>query len=242
MAIFYRPNGTMTPNINKTVLFVFSLSATIEAERKPLFGVNKKNVSKEFFRLLNKKTLKVAKNSGVDVVWIDETQQKGNTFHERYSNAYQSLFDQGYENVISIGNDTPNLTSNHITNAIKSLSHQQLVFGPSKDGGVYLLGYTKKAFDKKAFSNFSWLTSKLSNEIEDFAIQKELSFSVLETLEDIDSKKNALEFAYTNSKLTIALYILFHLTSVKTEYENNTVDFTSNILLHNSLLRGPPTL
>ena len=231
----------MTPNNNKTVLFVFSLSATIEAERKPLFGVSKKNVSKEFFRLLNKKTLQIAKNSGVDVVWIDETQQKGKTFNERYANAYQSLFDQGYENVISIGNDTPNLTSHHITTAIKTLSHQQLVFGPSKDGGVYLLGYTEKAFDEKVFRNFSWLTSKLSNELKDYAVQEELSFSVLETLEDIDSKKNALEFAYTNQKSTFAVYILFHLTSVKTKYENNTLDFRPKILLHSFLLRGPPS-
>ncbi|MFW2375112.1 MAG: DUF2064 domain-containing protein, partial [Cellulophaga baltica] len=63
----------MTPNNNKTVLFVFSLSATIEAERKPLFGAHKNNTSKEFFMLLYKKTRQVAQNSGVDVVWIDET-------------------------------------------------------------------------------------------------------------------------------------------------------------------------
>ncbi|WP_405247613.1 DUF2064 domain-containing protein [Cellulophaga sp. Asnod2-G02] len=232
----------MTPNNNKTVLFVFSLSATIEAERKPLFGAHKKSTSKEFFKLLNIKTRQVAQNSGVDVVWIDETQQQGNSFNERYANAYQSLFDQGYENVISIGNDTPNLTTQHITNAIKRLSQQQLVYGPSKDGGVYLLGYSKNTFDKAVFKKFSWLTSKVSKEIKDFAIQNNLSFSVLETLEDIDSKKNALEFAYTHLNSSISTYILFHLATVKTKYDNNTKALKTNILLHNFLLRGPPSL
>lgn len=232
----------MISNNNKTVLFVFSLSATIEAERKPLFGIRKKNISKKFFKILNQKTLKLANNSGVDVVWIDETQQKGSTFSERYFNAYKSLFDQGYKNVISIGNDTPNLTSNHIKRAIKLLAHQQMVFGPSKDGGVYLLGYTKTAFNKKQFKKFSWLTHKLSDEIENFAIQKNISFSVLETLVDIDSKNNALEFAYHNLNTTISEYIIFHFTSVKTKFENNTLAFSLSLTYHNFLLRGPPAL
>ncbi|QWX83693.1 DUF2064 domain-containing protein [Cellulophaga sp. HaHaR_3_176] len=232
----------MIPNNNKTVLFVFSLSATIEAERKPLFGVSKKNISKQFFKLLNQNTLNLAKDSGVDVVWVDETQQKGSTFAERYFNAYKSLFNEGYEKVISIGNDTPNLNANHISQAIKSLSHQQMVFGPSKDGGIYLLGYTKNAFNEQAFKNFSWLTSKLSDEIERFAIEKELSFSVLETLIDIDSKNNALEFAYSNPKSKVSSYILFNYTSEKKKFETSTCGFSFTIPLHNFFLRGPPTL
>jgi glycosyltransferase A (GT-A) superfamily protein (DUF2064 family) len=232
----------MILNNNKTVLFVFSLSATLEAERKPLFGINKKRISQNFFKLLNQKTLELAKNSGVDVVWIDETQQQGTTFAERYSNAFKSLFEQGYEKVISIGNDTPNLTVNHIKKAIKLLSNQHLVFGPSKDGGVYLLGYSKSAFNEKDFKKFSWLTSKVSNDIEDFSIKKTLSYSVLETLIDIDSKTNALEFAYTTPRTSITVYILFHLTTGKTKYETNTSDFSLHFQLHNFLLRGPPTL
>lgn len=230
----------MTPNSNKTVLFVFSLSAAIEAERKPLFGSSKKNFSKEFFKLLNKKTLKLAKQSGLDVVLLDETQQEGDSFSERYFNAYKSLFDKGYEKVISIGNDTPNLTVNHIKKAINSLTNQEIVFGPSKDGGVYLLGYTKSAFDEKVFKNFSWLTSNLSKEIENFAIQEQIAFSTLEILKDIDSKSNALEYAYTNLSSSISSYILFHCKLNKVKYRNTNIIFPKLFSVHNFLLRGPP--
>ncbi len=231
----------MKPN-NKTVLFVFSLSASIEAERKPIFGAHKKSVSREFFKLLNQKTLNIAKKSNVDVVWLDETQQIGNSFGERYLNAYKSLFDQGYEKVISIGNDTPNLTAQHIKKAIYSLSNQDMVFGPSKDGGVYLLGYTKSAFDEESFNNFSWLTSNLSNEIEIVAIEKGISFNTLEILSDIDSKNNALEYAYTYSNSYISSYILFHFKLEKANYKNLFIDKLSQTSLHLFLLRGPPSL
>lgn len=230
----------MTRNNNKTVLFVFSLSASIDAERKPLFGAHKKKVSEQFFKLLHQKTRNLVRESGVDVVWIDETQQQGATFSERYYHAFNSLFNLGYENVISIGNDTPDLTSTHIEKAINLLSKQHLVFGPSKDGGVYLLGYTKASFDEYSFKNFSWLTAKLSGEIENFAIQKNLSYSILETLADIDVENDALAFAYSHLNSEISAFVIQHLKPINFKYNTNRLIFSFNLSHHNFLLRGPP--
>lgn len=231
----------MKPNNNKTVVFVFSLSAKKEAERKPLFGTHKKNISEYFFKIQNQKTLAIAKKSGVDVVWLDEKKQKGNNFNERFSNAYKSLFKQGYEKVISIGNDTPNLTTKHLKKAIHLLSHQQMVFGPSKDGGVYLLGYNKNAFDAVSFEKLSWLTHNLSKEIKDFAVYANLSFTTLETLIDIDTKKSALEYAYANPKTIISAYILLHLDLIKVKLEQVNTNLPEYIVSFNTPLRGPPS-
>ncbi len=232
----------MKSNNNKTVLFVFSLSAKKEAERKPLFGTHKKKVSEYFFKLQNQRTLAIAKKSGVDVVWIDEKKQEGNSFNERFSNAFKSLFKQGYQNVISIGNDTPNLTTKHLKKAIHLLLQQQMVFGPSKDGGVYLLGYTKAAFNETVFKNFGWLTNTLSNEIKDHAIQANISFSALETLIDIDTKNAALEYAYANPKTIISVYILLHFYLIKIKIEQIDANLPKHIALFNFPLRGPPSL
>lgn len=232
----------MKPNKNKTVLFVFSLSAAIEAERKPLFGSHKKNASRNFFKLLNQKTLNLAKKCNVDVVWLDETQQQGNSFGERYLNAYKSFFDQGYDKVISIGNDTPNLTVNHIQKAINALDRRKMVFGPSKDGGVYLLGYRKSAFNEKAFINFSWLTSNLTEEIKTFACKENLLFSSLEVLQDIDSRYSALEYAYSNLHSEIGFYIIFHCKLSIEIYQNTNVVNPILFSQHSFLLRGPPLL
>lgn len=231
----------MTPN-NKTVLFVFALSAALEADRKPVFGNHKKNTNQQFFKLLNTQTKRIAQESGVAVVWIDETKQQGATFAERYANAFQQLFDQGYENVVSIGNDSPELTATHISKAIKALAEKDLVFGPSEDGGVYLLGYSKNAFDKKNFEKFSWLTSTLSAEIGQIAQKNDLKLEVLETLADIDHLNNAIGFAYKQSNSVIATFILLHNTAVKKSYTHYSTHSFGILTTHSFLLRGPPSL
>lgn len=232
----------MKPNRNKTVLLVFSLSAKIEAERKPLFGAKKQKVSTQFFDLLIKNTLEVANKSNVDVVWLDETQQKGNTFAERYANAYKSLYAQGYTNVISIGNDTPNLTVKHIQQAVDAMATKKVVFGPSKDGGIYLFGVHKSIFNEDAFKDLPWLTSKLSKKIHTLAIAKNVPFTVLETLQDVDTKVSAIQYAYANPYSVLSNFIVLYLgekSKNTIKRSNNTV---SSFYASSFLRRGPPRL
>ncbi|MCK0158820.1 DUF2064 domain-containing protein [Cellulophaga sp. F20128] len=232
----------MKRNTNKTVLLVFSLSARIEAERKPLFGAHRRNVTKDFYDLLIQETLEVANKSGVDVVWMDETQQQGTNFEERYTNAFKELYRQGYANVLSIGNDTPGLTVHHIKEAIQALQKNSLVFGPSKDGGVYLLGINKAVFNEVAFKELPWLTPNLSKAIDALASGNYISYSVLETLIDIDSKASVLEFAFTNKESVVSTFILTHF------YKAPVFFRTTNLALgtHSSYSwfsrRGPPRL
>ncbi|WBU90710.1 TIGR04282 family arsenosugar biosynthesis glycosyltransferase [Cellulophaga omnivescoria] len=227
---------------NKTVLLVFSLSAKLEAERKSVFGGHKKSVSKQFFNLLIKNTLKVANNSGVDVVWLDETQQEGYTFAERYTNAYKSLYAQGYNNVISIGNDTPNLTAKHIQQAVDAMATKKVVFGPSKDGGIYLFGVHKSIFNEDAFKNLPWLTSKLSKKIHYLAIANNVSFTILETLQDVDTTNEAMQFAYSNPNLVLSNFIIAHLNFKVTPKANAASGVITSFYSTSFLRRGPPNL
>jgi len=227
---------------NKTVLLVFSLSARIEAERKPLFGAHKRNVSKEFYDLLIKETLAIANKSGVDVVWMDETQQQGTNFAERYTNAFKKLYSQGYTNVLSIGNDTPGLTIKHIKEAIKSLDDYKMVYGPSKDGGVYLLGLNKAVFNEVSFKELPWLTAKLTKGIRTLASANIVSYSVLETLLDIDTKETVLEFAYANKESVVSNFILSHLYKIARVFSATNIGFVANTYHSSFLRRGPPQL
>lgn len=232
----------MKPSRNKTVLLVFSLSAKLEAERKPLFGGKKQKISTQFFDLLIKNTLEVASKSSVDVVWLDETQQKGSTFAARYTNAYKSLYAQGYTNVISIGNDTPNLTVNHIQQAVDTMTTKKVVFGPSKDGGIYLFGLHKSIFNEEAFKTLPWLTGKLSRKISSLAVAKNISFTVLEMLQDVDTKVSAIQYAYANPNSVLGNFIILHL-NIKSK---NTIKTSNNIVssfyASSFLRRGPPRL
>lgn len=58
-------------------------------------------------------------------------------------NAYKLMFDEGYERVIIISPDCPDLTGVRIKQAFTLLKTKDFVLGPLVDGGYYLLGMNK---------------------------------------------------------------------------------------------------
>jgi len=192
---------------NRTALMVFSLSAAQEARRKQVFGKHRQNLSKDFFQLLIDDTQRLAKDSGLDVIWFDEQKQRGTDFASRFSNAFQDLFDQGYERVISIGNDCPNLQIGHIQKSIQQLENNDLVLGPAQDGGVYLLGITKKAFDKNTFAQLPWQQNNLYQTIKIWGKQARFQSISFELQRDLDTSEDAVFYAQKNPKCFLALFI-----------------------------------
>ena len=111
--------------------------------------------------------------------------QDGNDLGERMKNAFAKAFQDGYEAVILIGSDLPDINSAHILSGLKKLKTSNVVFGPAADGGYYLVGMTKvynTIFDNKPWSQSNLLESTLK-ELQ----QQKLSYTLLETLNDIDT-------------------------------------------------------
>lgn len=181
-----------------SALLIFARTASEESKYKSF------KASKAFFQQQNKQVLKLAKTSGLDYFWIDEHQQIGQSFEERFLNAIQTIFDQGYSDVISIGNDSPELEVKHIDNALLTLNHSEVCFGPSIDGGFYLWGIKKEVFSKTSFLNFSWKTEHLLAEILSYLEENTISASCLEALADLDHRKDAFYFVHS-SKLSAQL-------------------------------------
>ena len=80
--------------------------------------------------------------------------QQGNNLGEKMSNAIQWLFQKGYDRVLLIGADSPDLPLPFITEAFENLDSYSLVIGPSEDGGYYLIGMNKP-FDI-IFKDINW--------------------------------------------------------------------------------------
>ncbi|WP_339711027.1 DUF2064 domain-containing protein [uncultured Kriegella sp.] len=221
---------------------VFSLSAAQEAERKSLFRHHNKSVSKNFFELLIQQTSGIALESGLDVIWVDNKKQRGSTFGQRYANAFQELFDQGYTNVLSIGNDCPDLTVREIKDSVKKLEQNDFVIGPSKDGGAYLIGIQKHAFVYKQFCSLSWEKDSLYKELLLHVHKNKAAVYCLPMLSDLDKEADIIEFAYRRTRSVLSHFIRFHLR--KNQLPNfwqpkNKISFLPNT---EHVLRGPPNL
>ena len=204
-----------------TALLIFARTASEESKHKRFLA------SKAFFEYQNNKVLNIAKSSGLDYYWIHDRLQVGNSFEERFLNAIQNLFELGYNEVITIGNDSPELQKQHIHQALTVLKTNDMCFGPSHDGGFYLWGLKKDDFLKEDFLNFSWNTSTLLSEILEELKSK--SISCLEVLAEMDRQENAIYFV-SKSDLTSKLKLILEsiVSTQKTFVLNSPLYFTSN--------------
>ena len=100
---------------------------------------------------LSRKTKQAIRASGIPAVMIDERLQKGDSFAERLTHAIQTVFEKGFEHVIAVGNDCPDLNSDHLLQAKYLLESGVNVLGPAVDGGDYLIGIRKSTFRPATF-------------------------------------------------------------------------------------------
>lgn len=107
---------------------------------------------------------------------------------ERMKQAFEELFSIGYSKCVIIGTDCPYIDSDIIKKAFYKLIDNDVVIGPSKDGGFYLLGV--KSPDFLLFDGIIWSTNNVKTiYLNNVKIKKGTVFKLKE-LEDIDDIKS----------------------------------------------------
>jgi glycosyltransferase A (GT-A) superfamily protein (DUF2064 family) len=162
------------------------------------------------FDALTEHTLATVGKTGLPYFLLTEKEQYGASFGERFLNAVKFVFDKGFESVITVGNDTPHLTTKDILRAARSVSPKKFILGPSTDGGFYLMGLHKSQFHEVDFTDVPWQTSSLFKtitrliEVQDFQV---IRFHVLQDLDDPSDLKKVLNAFRSGSKKIIQLII-----------------------------------
>ncbi len=103
---------------------------------------------------------------------------------ERMHKAMEGLFADGYARVVLVGVDIPGLSASIIRKAFELLSGVDVVFGPARDGGYYLVGL--RAPKGEIFSNIEWSTDTTLRQSIRKAEAAGLSVAFVDTLSDID--------------------------------------------------------
>lgn len=114
--------------------------------------------------------------------------QHGGELGEKMQSAFEETFAKGYKQVVIIGTDCPEITTDIINKAFKKLNDFDVVLGPAKDGGYYLLGL--KNIIPDLFKNIPWSTSKVLEITIGHLVQQQFSHTTLDTLSDIDTAQD----------------------------------------------------
>lgn len=221
---------------SNTAILLFANSARKDSCLK------KMEAGEALFEKLTDKTLRTIRATGLPFFHVSEKEQYGTSFGERFSNAIQHVFDLGYTQVITLGNDSPRLTAKHILEAQTRISQHQNVLGPATDGGMYLMGIHRLAFDKESFASLPWQNSSLYRNTKAYFETRSGSVHSLNRLNDIDSIADVKHLSNHIQSLGHSLMLLF---SKVLESKNRILsihqdNFTSpsHIVLFN---KGSPT-
>ena len=98
--------------------------------------------------------------------------------------AFADSLGQGRRRVVLIGSDCPEITAPVLSSAFSLLTAHDLVLGPARDGGYYLIGLT--APYPELFQDMPWGTDAVLAQTQIRAARLGLRTALLEPLTDID--------------------------------------------------------
>lgn len=117
--------------------------------------------------------------------------QVGENIGERMEHAFKWAFTTGYKKVVLIGSDCNELDAGIINEAFHKLEEKDVVLGPSKDGGYYLLA--SKRMIPQFFKDKQWSTANVLLDTLLDVKQLKLSHHLLPTLMDIDTEEDLID-------------------------------------------------
>lgn len=193
---------------DQTAILIFTRTAAEESAQKHFTTGHKPKTNSLIASSLIKHTVQTVKRSGIPYFTIYSDHQNGNTFGERLGNALQEVFDAGFEHIIAIGNDCPTLRSEHLIRVRDQLNASDFVLGPAADGGVYLIGVSRKSFQLKEFAELEWQSKQLLSSMIVWLEKKGIPFFTLQSQSDIDTNDDLFHFVLNKSAhLSVAAYI-----------------------------------
>ncbi|MGB0430569.1 MAG: TIGR04282 family arsenosugar biosynthesis glycosyltransferase [Bacteroidia bacterium] len=161
------------------------------------------NITLEIYKYLVNNTIKATSGFNTELHFYGDLpkdhnykgyvckKQIGDNIGVRMHNSLKSML-KSTESVILIGSDIPNISSEVIQSAAIKLNQNDLVFGPAKDGGFYLVGLKKanqKLFDLKSWSHKNVLKHTLDN-----AKELGLNYTLVNELSDLDTAQDLDHF------------------------------------------------
>jgi rSAM/selenodomain-associated transferase 1 len=104
---------------------------------------------------------------------------------QRMHNYFADSFAKNTERVLLIGSDSPNLPVRFVDQALQELENNDIVLGPTEDGGYYLIGM--KRLIGEVFEGIAWSTQDVWSQTVAILQRQNVSFGQLPTWYDVDN-------------------------------------------------------
>ncbi|MGD8990750.1 MAG: TIGR04283 family arsenosugar biosynthesis glycosyltransferase [Desulfobacterales bacterium] len=115
--------------------------------------------------------------------------QGGGNLGRRMQRAFVAAFEDDAAAAVIVGSDIPRITDCILQQAFETLRRKDLVLGPARDGGYYLIGIKRTLTSKtygQLFDGIDWGSDNVFAQTLQIAKDLGLDLSLLETLTDVD--------------------------------------------------------
>ena len=105
---------------------------------------------------------------------------------------FEELFERGYPKVMAFNSDGPSLPIEYIHQAFALLETRDVVFGPSDDGGYYLVGMRRP--HPELFKDIPWSTAAVLDMTLARAVKLGIKTKLLQAWNDLDTFEDLRDF------------------------------------------------
>jgi len=130
--------------------------------------------------------------------------QEGQGLGERLEHAFVHAYSLGFDRVIVIGSDSPDLPASLLDRALESLKCHNAVIGPSDDGGYYLIGFHVDIFCPSVFRDIEWSTERVFDQTLRKLNQAEVDVQMLPKWQDVDTGRDLDQLVRRNADTPFA--------------------------------------
>ncbi len=161
------------------------------------------------YRLLLQHTFELVKDTALPVyvyyddrireddLWrgdnIKKKTQADGDLGQKMASAFREVFAGGYAGAVIIGSDCYELSRQILQEALDVLGSKEIVIGPAKDGGYYLLGMRFPV--KNLFGGITWSTGTVCEETIRQVSENDYTYGILPVLRDVDTEED-ISFPY----------------------------------------------
>jgi len=128
------------------------------------------------------------------------------------THAQKAISYQSSNSIILIGTDLPSISYLDLTQAIQILDHKEMVLGPSRDGGYWLIGLSNKLLKPLCvwpFSGINWGTDQVLKKTIQLASLNQTDYQLLQIKNDLDNIMDLSPWLdYKNFQLSVSSYQL----------------------------------
>jgi uncharacterized protein len=111
--------------------------------------------------------------------------QSGGDVGRRMDNVIRRLLKKGADKAVITGSDIPDISSEIILRAFEMLDRVDVVLGPARDGGYYLIGMKRPI--PEVFRNITWSSKDVFMETVKVIKLSGISYGALPALSDLDT-------------------------------------------------------